>query len=421
MIGTIDIEVNAKFPNMPLEPMFAYVGSASSIRIRNVPRKIGEWRITDVFLSAQYPDGSIKSATCVLCGGVWVGTVEGCYTSGKSEKGYTILANGITENGIPITGYVLGKGDINILESDGTITPGQDERYVHLLDEQSATPQEGDLYPTSDGYKIWQNGQANSLGTELSPIQISAIDSVVDERKTVVTYTDGTTAELDIEGTLESMSIPNIDNVAAVKIGTAVTSIGDSAFEYCSSLTSATIPDSVTSIGERAFYYCDALMSLTIGNGVTTIGESAFNTCNSLTSATMPDSVTSIGSSAFTDCYNLTSVMIGNGVTSIGANVFVWCSSLANVTFKGRTLADVHALANYPWGADASVFSTWNEASKEWVEETKQEKLSNAQITAINSVVAGDYVKAAVMTESEYAQITPDSDTVYFVTEDPNA
>ena len=64
----------------------------------------------------------------------------------------------------------------------------------------------------------------------------------------------------------------------------SVTSIGRLAFEYCSSLTSVTIPNSVTSIGEGAFYECSSLTSVTIPNSVTSIGNYAFYECNGLTS-----------------------------------------------------------------------------------------------------------------------------------------
>ena len=49
----------------------------------------------------------------------------------------------------------------------------------------------------------------------------------------------------------------------------SVTSVGYSAFFYCSSLTSITIPNSVTSIRHQAFSGCSGLTSITIPNSVT--------------------------------------------------------------------------------------------------------------------------------------------------------
>ena len=107
-----------------------------------------------------------------------------------------------------------------------------------------------------------------------------------------------------------------------------VTSIGNSAFNGCTGLTSVTISNSVTSIGDRAFKGCTGLTSVTISNSVTSIGNSAFNGCTGLTSVTIGNGVTSIGRYAFSGCTGLTSVTIGNSVTSIGNNPFYDCSGL---------------------------------------------------------------------------------------------
>lgn len=165
-------------------------------------------------------------------------------------------------------------------------------------------------------------------------------------------------------------------------IPNSVTSIGNGAFEFCTSLTSITIPSSVTSIGRGAFASCSSLTSLTIPNSITSIEQYAFNECTSLTSITIPYNVTSIGYHAFygTGIYNdesnwennvlyidnclicantsisslytikentrliadyafdwcssLTSITIPNSVTSIGNSAFRACSSLADVICK---------------------------------------------------------------------------------------
>ena len=74
------------------------------------------------------------------------------------------------------------------------------------------------------------------------------------------------------------ITIPSSINVNDVDY--SVTSIGEWAFGFCSSLTSVTIPNSVTSIGDAAFGYCSGLTSITIPNSVTSIGGSAFQSCN---------------------------------------------------------------------------------------------------------------------------------------------
>lgn len=168
MVGVTDVAVQAKFPNMPLEPMFAYVGSASSVRVRNVPKKIGQWNITNVSFQVEYPDGSLKAANCVLTGGVWVGTVEGCAISGKVEKGYTIYANGVDENGNAVNDpYVLGKGDVEILEADGSITPGDKASRMYYYEYAPENPKEGDVLFIDDVMNIYDGAEWKPVAGEI--------------------------------------------------------------------------------------------------------------------------------------------------------------------------------------------------------------------------------------------------------------
>ncbi len=137
---------------------------------------------------------------------------------------------------------------------------------------------------------------------------------------------------------LESITIPE-----------GVTSIGERAFYRCLSLASITIPEGVTSIGERAFYCCSSLTSVTIPDGVTSIGDYAFYNCESLASITIPDGVASIGDGAFSDCWSLASITIPNRVTKIGNYAFSFCTSLANITIPNS----VTSIGSYAFGCSS--------------------------------------------------------------------
>ena len=152
----------------------------------------------------------------------------------------------------------------------------------------------------------------------------------------------------------------------------AVTSIGDTAFYYCSGLTSITIPKGITSIGYGAFRHCSSLTSITIPEGVTSIGEKAFDDCEGLTSITIPEGVTSIGDRAFSYCFGLTSITIPKGVTSIGYRTFSRCSNLTSITipegvtaigkeaFKGCSgLTSVLCKSKKPAYCSGSAFSSY--------------------------------------------------------------
>jgi hypothetical protein len=92
----------------------------------------------------------------------------------------------------------------------------------------------------------------------------------------------------------------------------SVTSIANSAFEYCSGLTSVTIPNSVTDIGKYAFGECSSLTSVSIPNSVTSIGRWAFSGCTALSSLTIPNSVTTIDRGAFVACAGLASIIVAD-------------------------------------------------------------------------------------------------------------
>lgn len=179
----------------------------------------------------------------------------------------------------------------------------------------------------------------------LSSDQLSSINSVVDERSTTVKYRDNTTQSFYVEGYIDQTNIPNITDAVEVKIGTGVTTIGTGLFNNCQYLTKVTIPNTVTRILEDVFKSCYALTALDI-----------------------PDSVSSIDN-LFGYTGVTASIVFGSGITSIPQGMFHYVYP-TSVTFRGKTLAQVQAMTDYPWDIeDTSIIHTWNDATQEWTEQ----------------------------------------------------
>lgn len=159
-----------------------------------------------------------------------------------------------------------------------------------------------------------------------------------------------------------------------------VTSIGDSAFEDCSSLMDITISDGITSVGKNVFAHCSSLTAISIPKNVKEISTGyevrvkeifiglpyyrceidkytdfhyykceypigAFHGCSSLTTIIVDHNnpiydsrencnaiIKRSTSTLILGCEN---TIIPNSVTSIGKDAFEHCSSLTAITFKG--------------------------------------------------------------------------------------
>jgi hypothetical protein len=95
-------------------------------------------------------------------------------------------------------------------------------------------------------------------------------------------------------------------------IANTVTSIGASAFQFCS-LATVSIPDSVTNIGASAFESCADLSVVVLPPNLQSIGDTAFGLCPNLTSITIPASVSTLGAIAFTGCQNMSAITVAAG------------------------------------------------------------------------------------------------------------
>lgn len=173
-------------------------------------------------------------------------------------------------------------------------------------------------------------------------VKIDGICYNLDHQKQTaeVTYSDYYNQVYNSNWKILNITIPSsIDYNGSIY---KVTSIGDHAFENCTILKTAQLPNTIKKIGKGAFNGCWVLNTITIPDSVESIGNSAFMNCHYFTSIEIPNSVTSLGNHVFYNCYHLSSIKLGDNVTKIKESSFTLCSSLRTILLSGaiKTIED---------------------------------------------------------------------------------
>ena len=151
--------------------------------------------------------------------------------------------------------------------------------------------------------------------------------------------TDLDFGERAFEGVYEGM-FAGCSSLAAIKLPSAVQTIGASAFGACTALEKVTGAKGLTTIGESAFNGCMKLHTFECSAALQTIENYAFKGCVALKNFKGAGALTSLGAEAFANCSALTEAELGNSLSVMGERAFENCTSLMGVRLPA-TLTEV--------------------------------------------------------------------------------
>lgn len=222
------------------------------------------------------------------------------------------------------------KGDERIKnKSDNFIEAGKGKKWKDIKTEAAKKAVFQDDWNTGD-YGIHEWHLDDETGRLLTDNDSFAQDTTV---YAVTNYTNFTWSGTKITGVTGSKP------KGKIIIPDGCTEIGNDAFLSAGQMTQVRLPGNLTSIGERAFTYCSSLQQVDFSSctDLTSIGKSAFADCKDLQQVNLfrCSALTSIGEYAFNGCTALQEVDLSlcTHLTKISKGTFFSCNKLKRVEF----------------------------------------------------------------------------------------
>lgn len=187
-------------------------------------------------------------------------------------------------------------------------------------------------YPQDYGYSAFYNQPKLAKVTFSSTV--TEIPAYLFYKNVAMTLTD-----LPKVKTIGKSAFEECSKLTTLNLGQDLMTVGDRAFYNCTNVTKLTFPDAITTIGDEAFYNCSSVTEVTVGSKLKSIGTSAFQKCGSFTAILLPDNFTTMGASAFEDCNKLTVAKLGNSLTAVPEKAFKNCISLSEMTVPATSVS----------------------------------------------------------------------------------